>query len=84
MVQVLEEGALQPVVGLLASSCPESQREAALLLGQFATTDADTKVRGSANSCSRLPHGKKEGGGCAVGGHALMMLFLCCCNCRQR
>lgn len=43
-LQVLDEGALQPVIGLLSSSCPESQREAALLLGQFATTDTDTKV----------------------------------------
>jgi hypothetical protein len=33
----LQEGALQPVINLLSSSCPESQREAALLLGQFAT-----------------------------------------------
>ena len=36
--RVLDEGALQPVIDLLSSSCPESQREAALLLGQFATT----------------------------------------------
>mmetsp|Transcript_4496 Transcript_4496/g.9672 ORF Transcript_4496/g.9672 Transcript_4496/m.9672 type:complete len:723 (-) Transcript_4496:189-2357(-) len=36
--KVLEEGALQPVINLLKSTCPESQREAALLLGQFATT----------------------------------------------
>ena len=36
---------LQPVINLLASPCPESQRESALLLGQFATTDADTKAR---------------------------------------
>ena len=43
--QVIEEGALQPVINLLGSSCQESQREAALLLGQFATTDTDTKVR---------------------------------------
>ncbi|KAF8058408.1 hypothetical protein HT031_005532 [Scenedesmus sp. PABB004] len=35
--RVLEEGALQPVINLLSSSCHESQREAALLLGQFAT-----------------------------------------------
>ncbi|GFH20874.1 BTB domain-containing protein [Haematococcus lacustris] len=47
---VLEEGALQPVIGLLQSSCPESQREAALLLGQFATTDADTKARAGCSS----------------------------------
>jgi hypothetical protein len=33
----LQEGALQPVINLLGSSCAESQREAALLLGQFAT-----------------------------------------------
>lgn len=38
--RVLEEGALQPVIGLLSCRCTESQREAALLLGQFATTDA--------------------------------------------
>ena len=37
--QVLAEGALQPVINLLSSACSESQREAALLLGQFATTD---------------------------------------------
>lgn len=37
--QVLSEGALQPVINLLSSPCAESQREAALLLGQFATTD---------------------------------------------
>ncbi len=35
--RVLEEGALQPVIHLLRSTCSESQREAALLLGQFAT-----------------------------------------------
>jgi hypothetical protein len=35
--RVLEEGALQPVINLLSSPCPDSQREAALLLGQFAT-----------------------------------------------
>jgi hypothetical protein len=34
---VPQEGALQPVINLLSSTCPESQREAALLLGQFAT-----------------------------------------------
>lgn len=32
--RVLEEQALQPVINLLGSSCPDSQREAALLLGQ--------------------------------------------------
>eukprot|EP00877_Chromochloris_zofingiensis_P000485 jgi/Chrzof1/10437/UNPLg00364.t1 len=37
--KVLEEGALQPVINLLSSHCTESQREAALLLGQFATAD---------------------------------------------
>ncbi|CAI6000458.1 unnamed protein product [Closterium sp. NIES-64] len=42
---VLDEGALQPVIGLLSSRCTESQREAALLLGQFATTDPECKVR---------------------------------------
>ena len=35
--RVLEEGALQAVINLLSSPCPDSQREAALLLGQFAT-----------------------------------------------
>lgn len=40
--RVLEEGALQPVINLLSSPCPDSQREAALLLGQFATTDGET------------------------------------------
>ena len=38
-LRVLHEGALQPVIGLLSSRCNESQREAALLLGQFATVD---------------------------------------------
>ena len=33
----MQEGALQPVNNLLGSSCSESQRQAALLLGQFAT-----------------------------------------------
>jgi hypothetical protein len=32
--KVLEEHALQPVINLLGSACPDSQREAALLLGQ--------------------------------------------------
>lgn len=44
-LRVLEEGALQPVINLLNSDCPDSQRESALLLGQFATADADTKAR---------------------------------------
>ncbi len=43
--QVLEEGSLQPVIGLLSSKCTESQREAALLLGQFATTEPDFKAK---------------------------------------
>jgi len=43
--RVLDEGALQPVIGLLSSECPESQREAALLLGQFATTEPEYKVK---------------------------------------
>ncbi|KAL6962499.1 hypothetical protein U1Q18_029218 [Sarracenia purpurea var. burkii] len=42
--EVLLAGALQPVIGLLSSYCLESQREAALLLGQFAATDSDCKV----------------------------------------
>lgn len=37
-LKVLKVGALQPVIGLLSSNCMESRREAALLLGQFATT----------------------------------------------
>ncbi|XP_043806996.1 ARM REPEAT PROTEIN INTERACTING WITH ABF2 isoform X6 [Manihot esculenta] len=41
--EVLAAGALQPVIGLLSSCCSESQREAALLLGQFAATDSDCK-----------------------------------------
>ena len=36
---------MQPVIGLLSSTCTESQREAALLLGQFATTDPDFKAK---------------------------------------
>ena len=43
--QVLDEGALQPVIGLLSSSCTESKRESALLLGQFATTEPDYKAK---------------------------------------
>lgn len=46
--RVLEEGALQPVINLLSSPCPDSQREAALLLGQFATVpsaDGDYKTK---------------------------------------
>nr|KAJ0186987.1 hypothetical protein LSAT_V11C900457750 [Lactuca sativa] len=43
--EVLLAGALQPVIELLSSStCSESQREAALLLGQFAAADTDCKV----------------------------------------
>lgn len=41
----VQEGALQPVIGLLSSKCAESQREAALLLGQFATTTDDYKAK---------------------------------------
>ncbi|PPE01323.1 hypothetical protein GOBAR_DD01649 [Gossypium barbadense] len=41
---VLLAGALQPVIRLLSSSCLESQREAALLIGQFAAADSDCKV----------------------------------------
>ncbi|KAJ8431291.1 hypothetical protein Cgig2_026267 [Carnegiea gigantea] len=42
--EVLDAGALQPVIGLLSSCCSESQREAALLLGQFAAADSVCKV----------------------------------------
>ncbi|KAK1352728.1 hypothetical protein POM88_053159 [Heracleum sosnowskyi] len=42
--EVLQAGALQPVIRLLSSCCSESQREAALLLGQFAATDTDCKM----------------------------------------
>ena len=42
--KVLQEGALQPVIGLLSSPCAESQREAALLLGQFATSEENRKA----------------------------------------
>jgi len=43
---VLKEGALQPIIKLLQSSCPESRKEAALLLGQFATVqDPDFKSK---------------------------------------
>jgi hypothetical protein len=45
MLVVMQEGALQPVIGLLSSKCTESQREAALLLGQFATTTDDYKAK---------------------------------------
>lgn len=44
--KVLDEGALQPIINLLNSACQESQREAALLLGQFsAAPDGDWKGR---------------------------------------
>ena len=33
------------MIGLLSSRCGESQREAALLLGQFATTEPDFKAK---------------------------------------
>ena len=36
---------MQPVIDLLSSKCHESQREAALLLGQFATTEPDYKAK---------------------------------------
>ncbi|CAJ2633135.1 ARM REPEAT PROTEIN INTERACTING WITH ABF2-like [Trifolium pratense] len=42
--EVLLARALQPVICLLSSCCLESQREAALLIGQFATTDSDCKI----------------------------------------
>ncbi|KAG6513692.1 hypothetical protein ZIOFF_024028 [Zingiber officinale] len=38
-----DAAALQPVIGLLSSCCTESQREAALLLGQFASADSECK-----------------------------------------
>jgi hypothetical protein len=44
-VVILQEGALQPVIGLLTSKCAESQREAALLLGQFAVTTDEYKAK---------------------------------------
>lgn len=58
---VLEEGALQPVIALLSSPCIESQREAALLLGQFATTEPDYKARCACRvkvmrHCNRCAH----------------------------
>ena len=63
--RVLDQGALQPVIELLKSSCPESQREAALLLGQFAARfdppaqndpDYRTKIvqRGAVQSLIRM------------------------------
>lgn len=42
--KVLSEGALQPVIGLLSSPCSESQRESALLLGQFATSEENRRA----------------------------------------
>lgn len=42
--EVIRAGALQPVIGLLSSTCLETQREAALLIGQFASPDSDCKV----------------------------------------
>lgn len=36
---VLEQGALEPVIDLLHSTCSNSRREAALLLGQFAQSN---------------------------------------------
>ncbi|PWA65644.1 ARM REPEAT PROTEIN INTERACTING WITH ABF2 [Artemisia annua] len=43
-MDVLHAGALQPVIKLFSSTCSESQREAALLLGQFAAADTDSKL----------------------------------------
>ncbi|XP_028753653.1 ARM REPEAT PROTEIN INTERACTING WITH ABF2-like [Neltuma alba] len=42
--EVLLAGALRPIIGLLRSDWPESQREAALLIGIFAGTDSDCKA----------------------------------------
>lgn len=50
---ILQEGALQPVINLLSSTCPESQREAALLLGQFATQTPNDDGPGGATTASR-------------------------------
>lgn len=49
---ISQEGALQPVINLLSSSCPESQREAALLLGQFATQTPNDDGPGGLQSLS--------------------------------
>ncbi|KAG6501144.1 hypothetical protein ZIOFF_041013 [Zingiber officinale] len=43
--EVLLAGALQPVIGLLSSCCTGSQKEAALLLGQFASANSKCKVQ---------------------------------------
>ena len=53
--RVLEEGALQPVINLLSSSCTDSQREAALLLGQFAT-GGPQGATGGQGLAPDLPH----------------------------
>lgn len=75
--KVLEEGALQPVISLLSSTCAESQREAALLLGQFATTDADTKVGRQQTGCSRAAGmpccGQGDGDPCGPCLHGLVL-----------
>eukprot|EP00798_Chlamydomonas_sp_ICE-L_P027369 gene27369-4671_t len=44
ILHVLAAGGLQPVISLLRSPCVESQKEAALLLGQFAKEDNPTKA----------------------------------------
>lgn len=46
--KVLEDGALQPVINLLSSPCADSQREAALLLGQVGVSCLQRQ------GCSRL------------------------------
>ncbi|KAG6497181.1 hypothetical protein ZIOFF_045070 [Zingiber officinale] len=43
--EVLLAGALQPVIGLLSSCCTGSQKEAALLLGQFASANSKCMVQ---------------------------------------
>ena len=70
--RVLDQGALQPVIELLKSTCAESQREAALLLGQFAArldppgqSDPDyrTKIvqRGAVQSLIKMLHHRDPG-----------------------
>jgi len=48
----VQEHALQPVINLLSSPCPESQREAALLLGQFATQTPNDDGPGETICCA--------------------------------
>ncbi|PWZ09844.1 hypothetical protein Zm00014a_002226 [Zea mays] len=74
--EVLNAGALQPVIGLLSSCCTESQREAALLLGQFASADSDCKVlnkygvltvyKSSVNFANLLVHIVQRGAVCPL------------------